>query len=123
MRRVAIAGILAIEPKVLVLDEPTAGLDPRRQQEMMNMFYKMHHESNLTTVLVTHSMEDALKYADYVIILNKGTVYMEGKPEEVFIQNEALQQVGLDVPEVIRFLQRFEQRFNYKFPFTGQTIE
>jgi len=123
MRRVAIAGILAIEPKVLVLDEPTAGLDPRGQQEMMDMFYNMHNENNLTTVLVTHSMEDALKYADHVIILNKGTVYMEGKPHEVFIQNEALQRVGLDVPEVIRFLQQFEKVFNYKFPFTGQTIE
>lgn len=123
MRRVAIAGILAIQPKVLVLDEPTAGLDPRGQKEIMDMFYHMHQASNLTTVLVTHSMEDALKYADYVIILNKGTVYMEGLPNEVFVQNKALQQVGLDVPEIIRFLQQFEKRFNRKLPFIGQSIE
>src|SRR5699024_9941029 len=68
MRRVAIAGILAMEPSVLVLDEPTAGLDPKGQQEIMDMFYDLHQRKNLTTILVTHSMEDALKYADHVII-------------------------------------------------------
>jgi len=123
MRRVAIAGILAMNPKVLVLDEPTAGLDPRGQHEMMDMFYQMHQENDLTTILVTHSMEDALKFADHVIILNNGTVYMEGQPHEVFLQNKALQQVGLDVPEVIRFLQRFEQTFNCQYPYNGQTVE
>src|SRR5699024_8956441 len=102
MRRVAIAGVLAVRPDVLVLDEPTAGLDPRGQKEIMHMFYSMHKQQNLTTILVTHSMEDALKYADHVIILNKGTKYMEGRPEEVFIQKEALHRVQLDVPEVIQ---------------------
>ena len=75
--------MLAVRPDILVLDEPTAGLDPRGQKEIMEMFYKLHQEQNLTTVLVTHSMEDAVKYADHMIILNKGTKYMEGKPEEV----------------------------------------
>src|SRR5699024_9919177 len=70
MRRVAIAGVLAIKPEVLVLDEPTAGLDPRGQKEIMDMFAELHEEEQLTTVLVTHSMEDALTYADYIIILN-----------------------------------------------------
>lgn len=123
MRRVAIAGILAMDPKVLVLDEPTAGLDPRGQREMMDMFYEMHEENDLTTILVTHSMEDALKYADYVIILNQGTVYMEGEPKEVLMQKEALQRVGLDLPEVLSFLKKFEDKFNQKLPFTGQTVE
>lgn len=122
MRRVAIAGVLAVNPKVLVLDEPTAGLDPRGQKEMMDMFYTMHCKQNLTTVLVTHSMEDALKFADHVIILNNGTLYMEGKPEEVFIQKEALQKVNLDVPEIIAFLEKFEHKFGKKIPFEGQSI-
>lgn len=72
MRRVAIAGVLASKPSVYVLDEPTAGLDPRGQKEIMDMFYELHHEEKATTILVTHNMEDALKYADYIIILNKG---------------------------------------------------
>lgn len=123
MRRVAIAGILAMQPKVLVLDEPTAGLDPKGQREIMDMFYKMHQKNHLTTILVTHSMEDALKYADYIIILNQGTVYMEGKPIDIFKQKEVLKQVGLDVPEVIRFLHQFEETFQCQLPFTGQSIK
>lgn len=123
MRRVAIAGVLAVEPEVLVLDEPTAGLDPRGQTEIMNMFEKLHKEQQLTTILVTHSMEDALKYADHVIILNKGSLYMEGPPLEVFAQKEALQKVNLDVPEVMQFLDAFEQKFKQKIPYTKQSME
>ena len=122
MRRVAIAGVLAIQPEILVLDEPTAGLDPRGQKEIMNMFYRLHQQQELTTVLVTHSMEDALKYADHVIILNKGKLYMEGKPLDVFTQRETLQNVNLDVPEVIRFLQQFEQKFGKEIPYQYQSI-
>jgi energy-coupling factor transport system ATP-binding protein len=121
MRRVAIAGVLATKPKVLVLDEPTAGLDPRGQREMMDMFYERHQKEKLTTILVTHSMEDAVTYADHVIILNKGTKYMEGKPEEVFVQKAALQKVQLDVPEIVAFLDRFNKRFGVSIPFTRQT--
>ncbi|MGX4667785.1 energy-coupling factor ABC transporter ATP-binding protein [Cerasibacillus sp. JNUCC 74] len=121
MRRVAIAGVLATKPKVLVLDEPTAGLDPRGQREMMDMFYERHQKEKLTTILVTHSMEDAVTYADHVIILNKGTKYMEGKPEEVFVQKAALQKVQLDVPEIVAFLDRFIKRFGVSIPFTRQT--
>lgn len=123
MRRVAIAGVLAMDPEVLVLDEPTAGLDPRGQKEIMDMFYQMHKEKELTTVLVTHSMEDALKYADQVIILYNGKKYMEGKPEEVFTQKEALQQVQLDVPEIIQFLSSFEEKFGKSIPFSNQSVE
>jgi energy-coupling factor transport system ATP-binding protein len=78
MRRVAIAGILAMNPNVLILDEPTAGLDPRGRQEIMNMIYRLHKEKGLTTILVTHSMEDAAMYADELIVMNKGTVAMKG---------------------------------------------
>lgn len=123
MRRVAIAGVLAVKPKVLVLDEPTAGLDPRGQEEVMDMFYHLHKEQNSTTILVTHSMEDALKYADHVMILNQGKLYVEGKPEEVFIQKDLLQKVDLDVPEVIEFLQQFERKMGIEIPFQGQSMD
>ncbi len=122
MRRVAIAGVLAVKPDVLVLDEPTAGLDPRGQKDIMDMFYQLHQEQGLTTILVTHSMEDAVKYADHVIILNKGTKYMEGKPEEVFTQQEALNKVQLDVPEMIQFLQAFKKKFGQSIPFHKQSM-
>jgi len=122
MRRVAIAGVLAVNPDILVLDEPTAGLDPRGQKEMMNMFYEMHNKQKLTTVLVTHSMEDAMKYADHVLILNKGTKYMEGKPEDIFTRQDALNDVQLDVPEMVQFMNSYNQKFNTSIPFTRQTI-
>ncbi|MDC3425549.1 energy-coupling factor ABC transporter ATP-binding protein [Aquibacillus sp. 3ASR75-11] len=122
MRRVAIAGILAIQPEVLVLDEPTAGLDPKGHREIMSMFKRLHRENELTTILVTHSMEDALEYADHVIILDHGTKYMEGKPEEVLIQKDKLQAVQLDVPEIIQFLFRVENIFGVKIPYQGQSI-
>src|SRR5690625_2404663 len=123
MRRVAIAGVLAVKPKILVLDEPTAGLDPRGQKEIMDMFYQLHQKEGITTILVTHSMEDALKYADYVMILNQGKLYMEGTPEEIFTENAALNKVNLDVPEIIHFIQQFNEKFDQQIPLEGQTTK
>ncbi|QXE01884.1 energy-coupling factor ABC transporter ATP-binding protein [Terribacillus sp. DMT04] len=123
MRRVAIAGILAVRPRVLVLDEPTAGLDPRGQKEIMDMFYRIHKEQQLTTILVTHSMEDALTYADHVLVLDKGKKYMEGTPIEVFSQREALQQVQLDVPELFQFLLKASDQFGKPLAYQGQDVE
>ncbi|MFC7322226.1 energy-coupling factor ABC transporter ATP-binding protein [Halobacillus campisalis] len=122
MRRVAIAGVLAMDPDVLVLDEPTAGLDPRGQKEIMDMFARLHKQKQLTTVLVTHSMEDALNYADHVIILKDGEVYKEGAPLEIFKEKEALQSVQLDVPEVIEFLGEVERTLDEKISYQGQSI-
>lgn len=122
MRRAAIAGVLAMRPEVLVLDEPTAGLDPRGRTEIMNMFSQLHKSEGLTTILVTHSMEDALQYADYVIILDHGTKYMDGKPEEVFVKKEALKQVQLDVPEIIQFLFKAEEKLGISLPYHNQSI-
>src|SRR5690606_35629067 len=99
------------------------GLDPRGQKEMMDMFHKLHKEQGLTTVLVTHSMEDALKYADQVIILNKGMKYLEGTPEEVFVQKDALNKVQLDVPEIVQFLLNFNEKFKTNTPFLNQSTE
>lgn len=114
MRRIAIAGVLAMEPDVIVLDEPTAGLDPRGRREIMDMFYKLHKERNLSTVLVTHSMEDASRYADQIIIMHKGEVYKKGTPKEIFANPDELLKLGLDVPEVIRFQKRFEDTCKIK---------
>ncbi|MFP7737692.1 energy-coupling factor ABC transporter ATP-binding protein [Priestia aryabhattai] len=111
MRRVAIAGILAMNPNVLILDEPTAGLDPRGRQEIMNMIYHLHKEKGLTTILVTHSMEDAAMYADELIVMNKGTIAMKGSPREVFGQHNQLKEYGLDVPESLRFMLKLQEKF------------
>lgn len=116
MRRVAIAGILAIKPKVLVLDEPTAGLDPRGQKEIMKMFKKIHDEQQLTTVLVTHHMTDAALYADQIIVLHKGEVVLTGTPEQIFKDREFLEQIHLDVPETVTFLYELEKKLNRKIP-------
>lgn len=123
MRRVAIAGVLASKPSVYVLDEPTAGLDPRGQKEIMDMFYELHHEEKATTILVTHNMEDALKYADYIIILNKGKLYMEGTPEEIFKHEEALHNVHLKVPQSIQFIKQFNERFQTDIPLKKHSLE
>ena len=114
MRRVAIAGVLAMEPDVLVLDEPTAGLDPRGRREIMDMFYKLHKERNLTTILVTHSMEDAAHYADQIVIMNKGKVHRQGTPMEIFKNAEDLASIGLNVPEVVRFQKKVEAKMGIK---------
>jgi energy-coupling factor transport system ATP-binding protein len=114
MRRVAIAGVLAMKPDVIVLDEPTAGLDPRGRKEIMNMFYQLHQDNGLSTILVTHSMEDAARYADQIVIMHKGEVYKKGTPEEIFTAPEGLMKMGLDVPDVIRFQKQYEERFHTK---------
>jgi energy-coupling factor transport system ATP-binding protein len=105
MRRVAIAGVLAMGPEVLVLDEPTAGLDPKGRKEIMDLFYRLQKEQNLTIILVTHSMEDAAKYSDEIIVMHKGTVAMQGSPREVFSEADKLASLGLDLPETVKLQQ------------------
>lgn len=123
MRRVAIAGVLASNPDIYVLDEPTAGLDPKGQKDIMEMFYNLHKEENVTTVLITHSMEDAIQYADYIIILNEGKKYMEGKPEQLFIEKDKLQNVQLNAPESFTFLNEYMKKFNVTIPLKNYTIK
>lgn len=123
MRRVAIAGVLAMEPDVIVLDEPTAGLDPRGRKEIMDMFYQLHKDRNLSTVLVTHSMEDASQYADQIVIMHQGRVYKKGTPREIFYSPEGLIDLGLDVPEVVRFQQKLEEAFKTKLAKTCITLD
>ncbi len=112
MRRVAIAGVLALEPSVLVLDEPAAGLDPEGRKQIMDLFVRYHQAHRTTTVLVTHHMEDAAKYADHIIVLHDGRVEMAGSRELIFKRASRLQEIGLDLPEPVRFLKKLEQRCN-----------
>lgn len=103
MRRVAIAGILAMEPKVLVLDEPTAGLDPEGRHQMMEMFNRLHKDENLTIILVTHQMNDVAEYADHVIVLESGKVIADSTPKELFSDPEWLKNHHLNLPQTTYF--------------------
>lgn len=109
MRRVAIAGILAMEPSVLVLDEPTAGLDPAGRQELMDIFKKLH-ESGMTIVLVTHLMDDVANYADFVYIMEKGKLVCSGKPVDIFQEVDFLENIQLGVPKITKFAANLERR-------------
>ncbi|MFA9457793.1 energy-coupling factor transporter ATPase [Halalkalibacter sp. AB-rgal2] len=112
MRRVAIAGVLASEPKVIVLDEPTASLDPIGREEMMTLFTTYQKEHEATIVLVTHQMDEVARYADHVIVMNKGEITMHGTPSEVFSQGEMLSSVGLHTPPVMKLGNLFKRRLN-----------
>ena len=115
MRRVAIAGVLAMEPEVIVLDEPTAGLDPRGQKEIMELFYTLHKERGLTTILVTHSMEDAARYADRIAIMHDGKCVLEGKPRDIFADSEMLAKFRLEPPRIVKFQRRVEKLIGQPF--------
>jgi energy-coupling factor transport system ATP-binding protein len=123
MRRVAIAGVLAMNPEVLILDEPTAGLDPAGRVEIMELFYSLHERNNLTTILVTHSMEDASRYADEIAVMHKGELYLHGKPTDIFSEREALQKAGLDVPETVQFLQKWNEKSGLNLALSKFTVD
>ena len=109
MRRVAIAGILAMEPSILVLDEPTAGLDPIGRKELMSLFKKLHQDG-ITIVLVTHLMDDVAEFADQVYVMEKGNLVNSGKPSLVFQNVEFMEKIQLGVPKITRFAQRLAER-------------
>lgn len=109
MRRVAIAGILAMEPAILVLDEPTAGLDPLGRKELMNLFKKLH-QSEMTIVLVTHLMDDVAEYANQVYVMEKGHLVKGGKPSDVFQDVVFMEEVQLGVPKITAFCKRLADR-------------
>ncbi|HHY94308.1 MAG TPA: energy-coupling factor transporter ATPase, partial [Firmicutes bacterium] len=110
MRRVAIAGVLAMGPRVLILDEPTAGLDPRGREEILDRVARLHREHGLTVVLVSHQMEDVARLAERVAVIHRGRLMMVGTPREVFAQAEMLEEVGLGVPAVTRLMRLLRQR-------------
>ncbi len=99
-RRVAIAGVLAMKPKILILDEPTAGLDPVGRNEILDLVLKLQKEHGLTIILVSHSMEDVAKYADRVLVMDAGQIVFDNTPREIFKHHEKLMELGLNVPQV-----------------------
>ncbi len=109
-RRVAIAGVIAMEPEVLVLDEPSAGLDPRGREELLEHIRAYHRERGNTVVLVSHSMEEIARYADRIVVLAHGKTLMSGTPREVFAQGRELTRAGLDVPQATRIAMELHRR-------------
>ena len=98
-RRVAIAGVLAMQPEVLILDEPTAGLDPAGRTEILELLKKLHEENNITVILVSHSMDDVARYAGRILVMNQGELVLDGEPQKVFRYRDELRKIGLDVPQ------------------------
>ena len=109
-RRAAIAGVLAMEPKVLVLDEPTAGLDPKGREEILNQIAKLHKETGITVILVSHSMEDIAKHVERIVVLDQGKVLIDDRPAVVFSQFEALERVGLAAPKVAYLMRELKKK-------------
>ena len=108
-RRAAIAGVLAMRPKVLVLDEPTAGLDPRGRDEILDQIAELHKKTGITVILVSHSMEDIAKYVDRIIVMNRGEKFLDGTPREVFAHYQELEEVGLAAPQVTYIMHDLRQ--------------
>jgi energy-coupling factor transport system ATP-binding protein len=111
MRRVAIAGVVALDPKYLVLDEPSAGLDPRGRDEIFGQIMNLHQATGITVVLVSHNMEDVARMANRLIVMNKGEILLDGKPKDIFCNHQAqLKEAGVDVPPLTLLMNQFKQR-------------
>ena len=108
-RRVAIAGVIAMQPGVLILDEPTAGLDPKSHDDILKMIDEMRASQQMTTILVSHNMDDVAKMADKVLVIDEGRLAMEGTPQEVFSKGEELTALGLDLPAVTHILMKLKE--------------
>ena len=109
-RRVAIAGVIAMEPKVLILDEPTAGLDPKGRDDILEQIKILHEKYKMTIILVSHSMEDVGKMAERIIVMNNGNIELEGKPSKVFKEIDTLERIGLAVPQVTYLMRELNRR-------------
>jgi len=122
MRRVAIAGILAMRPKVLVLDEPTAGLDPQGRDELLDQLQQLHSRAGMTVILVSHSMEDIARVATRLVVLHRGQIVADGSPRQVFTQAKMLMDVGLGVPQVTELMLALREK-GYPVPEVALTVE
>lgn len=109
-RRVAIAGVLAMKPEVLILDEPTAGLDPAGRDEILDLISMMHKEKGITVILVSHSMEDVAKYVDRIIVMNQGSMMFDNQPKEVFKHYKELEEIGLAAPQVTYLMHELREK-------------
>lgn len=123
MRRVAIAGVLAFEPRILILDEPTSGLDPAGRKEVLQMITKLHQIKNMTTIIVSHNMDEVANISDQLVVLNNGKILLEGAPENVFHQVELLQQVNLDIPDITKFIQKLNQKISPPIPLNCFSVD
>jgi energy-coupling factor transport system ATP-binding protein len=121
-RRVAIAGVLAMEPEVLILDEPTAALDPRGRDEIWDLIQKLHDERDVTTIVVSHSMEDLGKYAERLIVMNGGTIAYDGIPEDVFSHYKELEKMGILAPQVTYVMQGLAEK-GIELPHSAINVE
>ncbi len=121
-RRAAIAGVLAMHPEVLILDEPTAGLDPKGRNDILDQVAKLHRESGMTVILVSHSMEDVARYVDRLIVMNRGSVFAQGKPAEVFRHYMELERIGLAAPQVTYVMHRLAEK-GYPVDKDATTVE
>lgn len=121
-RRVAIAGVLAMKPKVLILDEPTAGLDPKGRDEILDQVEKLHKETGMTVILVSHSMEDIARYVERIIVMNRGEIMLDGAPGEVFRHYKELEKVGLAAPQVTYVMHDLKER-GFNVSTNATTIE
>ena len=115
MRRVAIAGVLAMRPSVLILDEPTAGLDPRGRDKILTMLEELHAREHVTILMVSHSMDDMARLASRLIVMSEGKIVAEGSPREIFSREEMMTSIGLDVPEAARLCARLRAK-GYDLP-------
>lgn len=121
-RRVAIAGVLAMEPEVLILDEPTAGLDPAGRDEILNLIKQLHKTRNMTVILVSHSMEDVACYVERLVVMDSGTVRYDGTPAEVFSHYKELEKIGLSAPQVTYVMEGLAKR-GIELPHNAITVE
>lgn len=121
-RRVAIAGILAMRPKVLILDEPTAGLDPRAREEILNEIYDIYEKTKITVVLVSHSMEDVFTYANEIVVLSKGKLIMHKSTDEAVKERELLKKYDVGVPEITEFMFTLQEKYPGLNPYV-KTVE
>ena len=121
-RRAAIAGVLAMRPKVLILDEPTAGLDPKGRDEILDQVAYLHKQTGMSVVLVSHSMEDVARYVERIIVMNKGNKLYDGTPKEVFAQYQGLEKIGLAAPQVTYIMHSLQEK-GFRLKTDATTVE
>lgn len=120
-RKVAIAGVIAMKPEVLVLDEPAAGLDPCSRKEMLELIRMLHRETHMTVIIVSHSMEDMADYVDRLIVMNKGQIMYDDEPIKIFKQEDKLKKIGLDIPHTAKVINRLREH-GYLIPDSDYSI-
>ncbi|SEQ58765.1 energy-coupling factor transporter ATPase [Piscibacillus halophilus] len=122
-RRVAIASVLVLEPKVLILDEPTAGLDPTGEQQIMKLFQRLHREKDMTIMMITHDMEHALNYANHMLVFEQGRLMLEGNPTNLFSNGDYLETIGLGLPEAIKLINEVKRLTGLNISYDRHSIE